>query len=206
MPAVQVFEQRDAVFEGKLQPVVPALHRTTQFGRQAGDELRVILVDQPVLVAHRVAVRHAHADILVGADDFVGARFYFRQVAGRPALQMLHGGDAGGDHLECRIQRVEIRVDVAHHHAGDEPQFQRHVGRAKLHRRQADMVMAVDEAGQQDFVARAQDRNIRMLAAQIGIGADGGDHAVFLQHRSVRHFVPGVTIGGVGDHRAAADQ
>jgi hypothetical protein len=37
-------------------------------------------------------------------------------------------------------------VDAAHHHARDEPQLQRHVGRAELNRGEADLVMAVDEA------------------------------------------------------------
>ena len=46
-------------------------HRPAQLRRQRGHERRVVLVHQPVLVPHRVAVGHAHADILVGADHLV---------------------------------------------------------------------------------------------------------------------------------------
>ena len=39
----------------------------------------------------------------VGADDFVGAGADFAIVAGLQAVDVLHGGDAGGDHLEGGI-------------------------------------------------------------------------------------------------------
>ena len=175
VPSVHALEQRDVVVERKLEPVVPALHRSAQLRRQAGDERRVVLIHQPVLVAHREGIRHPHADILVGADHLVCTRVHLGQLARHPAMDVLHRRDAGGDHLERRIQRVEIHVQIAGHHAGDEPQLQRHVRRTKLHGRQADMVMTVDEARQQDLVAGADHRHGRMLAGQIGEGADRGD-------------------------------
>ena len=121
-------------------------------------------------------------------------------------MQVLNRRDPGGDHLEGGIERVEIEVQVARDHAGDEPQLQRHVRRAELHRGQADMMMAVDEARQQDLVAGADDRQIGVLAAELREAADRGNDAVFLQHRPVRHLVPAVAVERVGDHRAAADQ
>ena len=206
VPPVQVLEQRNVVVERELKPREPALHRLAQFCRQACNKILVALIHQPVLIAHRERVGHPHADILVGADHLVGALLDFAQLAGHPAMDVLHRGDAGGDHLERRIQRVEIQVQIARHHARDEPQLQRHVRRAKLHRREPDMVVAVDEAGEENLVARADHRDVRMFAGQVGVGADGGDRAVLLQHRAVGDFVPRVAVQRMGDRGAAADQ
>ena len=203
---VQVFEQRDVIIQRELQAGEPALRGAAQVGWQGSEEIVVTLIDEPVLVAYCETVGDAHADVLVGADHLVGARFDLGEPAGRPAVDVLHRGNSGSDHLEGRIERVEIQVHAAHHHARDEPQFERHVGRAELHRRQADMVVAVDEAGQQDVFAAADDWHGRVLAMQVGERACRRDDAVFLQHRAVSDFVPGVTVHRVGDHRAAADQ
>src|SRR6516162_7678034 len=54
--AVKPFEQRDVVIERQLKTLEPSLRRAAQVGRQAGDELLVPLVDQPVLVAHRIRI------------------------------------------------------------------------------------------------------------------------------------------------------
>ncbi len=124
---VHRFEHAHRVIETELEPPEPALHRVLQLPGQARDECLVGLIDEPVLVAHRVAVRHPHADILVGADDLVGLGFHLAGRARHPAVDVLHGGDAGSDHLERRIERVEVDIEIARHHAGDEPQFQRHV-------------------------------------------------------------------------------
>ena len=134
VPAVQPLEQRDAIIERELEAVVPALRRPAQLGRQAGDKILVALIDEPVLVAHRKGIGDPHPDILVGADRLVGASVDLGELAGNPALQVLHRRDARRDHLEGGIERVEIEVEVARHHAGDKPQLQGHVRRAKLHR------------------------------------------------------------------------
>src|SRR6476661_616632 len=126
----------------------------------------------------------------VGADCVGRALLDVGQPARHPALDVLYRGDARADHLEGRIERVEIEVDVADHQAGDEPQLERHVGRAELHRREADMVMAVDEARQQDLLASADHRRGRILPLQVVIGADGDDYAVLLQHGAVLDLVP----------------
>src|SRR5579883_2283245 len=68
------------------------------------------------------------------------------------------------------------------------------------------MMMAVDKSGQQDFVATADYWQFGMPARQIGKGAEGGDAAILLQHRSVADFLPMMPIERPCDHRAAADQ
>ena len=62
-------------------------------------------------------------------------------------MNMLNRGDAGRDHLEGRVERVEVEVDVARDEAGREPQFERHVPRAELDRREPNMMVAVHEPG-----------------------------------------------------------
>src|ERR1700730_6172296 len=62
VPAVKPLEQRDVIVERQLKTLEPSLHRAAQFGRQAGDEILVPLVDQPVLVAHRVRDVRSLAD------------------------------------------------------------------------------------------------------------------------------------------------
>ena len=206
MPPVQRLEHREEIVERELEPVVPPLHRPAQLRRQAGNEVRVRLIHQPVLIAHRERIRHPHPDILVRADHVLAPCLHFTQLARRPAMQMLHRGDPRRDHLERRIQRIEIRVDVPHHHARDEPQLQRHVRRAKLHRRQPDMVMPIDEARQQHLLARADHRYGRMPPRQVGERADSSDGSVLLQDRAVGDFLPPMAIQRAGDHRAAANQ
>jgi hypothetical protein len=68
-----------------------------------------------------------HADVFVGADHVVGPGFDRGQVARKPAVQVLHGGDAGGDHLEGGIKSIEIEIDPPRYEPGHEPQLERHV-------------------------------------------------------------------------------
>src|SRR5204863_86788 len=83
-----------------------------------------------VPVSHRKRIGDPHPDVFIGADRLVGPLVDIGELAGDPALQVLHRGDPGRDHLKGGIERVEIEVEVARHHAGDEPQLQRHVRRA----------------------------------------------------------------------------
>jgi hypothetical protein len=94
------------------------------------------------------------------------------------AVLMLHGGDAGGDHLEGRIEGIEIEIDPTRHQARDEPQFERHIGRPELYRGQPDMVVRVDKARQQYLPVGAEDRKLGMVGDQVGRGAALGDNAV----------------------------
>src|SRR4029450_10985677 len=77
---------------------------------------------------------------------------------------------------------------------------------AEPRRPQADMVMAVDEARQQDLLARADHRHGRVLAVQVVVGADRDDDAVLLQHGAILDLVPGETILHPGDSGAATDE
>ena len=71
--------------------------------------------------------------------------------AGYTAVQMLHRSDPKLHHLERRVERVEVGIDVASSEPACEPKLEGMIGRAELKRRQADVMMAVDEAGQDDI-------------------------------------------------------
>jgi len=73
-----------------------------------------------------------------------------------------------------------------------------------LQRRQADMMMRIDEARQHDFPTRSDDRQAGVLAAQIIISADCGDDAIFLDQRAIGDFFAFCPGAAFGDHRAAA--
>ena len=124
----ELLEQRAVI--GQIQPKARemALQCRLQFGRQARGEFLVVVIDEPVLVAECEGVGDAHADVLVGADHLAGAGLDRLQTARQPAVQMLHGGDPGGDHLKGGIERVEIEVDPPRHQPRHEPQLERHVG------------------------------------------------------------------------------
>src|SRR6516162_4412155 len=85
--AVEPFEQRDVVIESQLKTLEPSLHRAAQLGRQAGDEVLVPLVDQPVLVTHRVRAGNSYPDILVGADRLVATPIHLIEFSGDTAVQ-----------------------------------------------------------------------------------------------------------------------
>ncbi len=128
LAGMQAAEEREIVLQGHLEALEPALHRVLQRRRQARHEIHVGLVDETVLVADREAVRDPHADVAIGAQHLVGARLDLLQAARHPAVDVLDRGDPGADHLEGRVEGVEVEVQVARHHAGDEPQLQGHVG------------------------------------------------------------------------------
>src|ERR1700730_5432524 len=67
-------------------------------------------------------------------------------------------------------------------------------------------MVAIDKAGKQDLVSRADNGNIRMLAAELGVSADRRHRAVLLQHGPVCDLVPAMAVERLGDQRAAADQ
>ena len=69
------------------------------------------------------------------------------RVCRHPTVNVLHGGDPGRDHLEGGVERVEIEIEMRRSPAAWRTKFERHVGRTELNRRQADVVVAVDEAG-----------------------------------------------------------
>ena len=73
-------------------------------------------------------------------------------------MQVLHGGDAARDHLERRDRACRAQIDVAQRQPAREPELERMVGRAELERRQADMMMGVDEARRHDQAGAARNR------------------------------------------------
>jgi len=118
---------------------------------------------------------------------------------------MLHRGDPGSDHLEGRIERVEVEIDPPRHEPGDEPQLERHVRRPELHRGQTDMVVGVDKSRQHHLMPAAEYGDARVLRNQFIGGSDLGDDPVMLQHRAVRNLPPIAAVGGLGDDAAGAD-
>ena len=148
MLGVEMLEQCDRILARQLKAIKMLCEHWTHVGGDTVEELLVRLVDEMVLIAQRKAIGDAHADVFVRADDRFRALLNLRELARHPTVNVLHGGDAGRDHLERGVERVEIEIEIAGHQARGEPQFERHVGRAELDRRQADVVVAIDEAGQ----------------------------------------------------------
>ena len=154
MLGVEMLEQGDRILGRQLKAVEVLGQHRAHVGGDTFEELLVRFIDEMVLIAQREAIRDPHADVLVGADDRFRALLDLRELAGHPAVNVLHRGDAGRDHLERRIERVEVEIEIAGDEARGEPQFERHVGRAELDRRQADVMVAVDEARQQRLLTR----------------------------------------------------
>jgi len=67
-------------------------------------------------------------------------------------------------------------------------------------------MVAVDKARQHHLVAAADDRYVRVLAAEFLVSAELNNRAVFLQHGAIRHFVPAVAVDRMSHHGATADQ
>src|SRR5215471_8823634 len=74
-------------------------------------------------------------------------------------MQMLHGGDARGDHLEGRIERVEIEIDPPRHQPRSRTTTQAACPASELHRGQPDQSRASDQ--------RASDRSPRITRTAI---------------------------------------
>ncbi len=160
-------------------------HHRPHLHRQAFREDRVVLIDEPVLVPEREGIRSPHAYLAVGADDLPAGGQHVLDAAGRAAVEMLNGGDAARDHLEGGEERVEPQVHVAERQTRGEPELQRMVRRAELERRQAHMVVRVDQAGDDHLAPAADEARIRMPPPHIRGRSDGGDHAVDDQKRRV---------------------
>ena len=123
-----------------------------------------------------------------------------------PALQMLHGGDTGFDHFERGVQRVEVGVDGAARDPGREPELQGVVTRPALDRRQADVVMAVDEPRDDDVVRRADDCVGLVSGRDLVMGADVDDDAVALEDRTVLDDRRFVAVDDSADHVLPTNQ
>jgi hypothetical protein len=95
--------------------------------------------------------------------------------ASEPAVLVDHlaryHDEVDGVHLKGGIERVETEIDVPGHQPGNEPQLQRHVGRAVLHRGQPDMMVTVDEPRQYHLPPGADHWEIGMPFRELGEGA-----------------------------------
>ncbi len=98
-----------------------------------------------------------------------------------------------------------MEIEATGHQARREPQFEWHVGGAEPNRRQADVVVAIDEAGQQRLLTRADDRRIWIGAAQLIKWADRGYDTVAPQHCAVVDLLPPMTIEPPRDDMLAAN-
>ncbi len=116
-----------------------------------------------------------------------------------PDLQMLHRGDPRSDHLEGRIEGVEVGIDGASGDPRREPELERVIARTELDRRQADVVMAVDQARDDDIIGRADDLVGLVLLRYLVMGADVDDHAVALEDRAVLDDRRLVTVDDAAD-------
>ena len=205
MPREQRLEQVEIIFQRQLTAGEPITRRAPQLRGEADHEGLVGLIDEPVLVADREAIRYPHADIVIGPQHLLGSCFDLRQRARDPAVDVLHSRDAGPDHLEGRIERIEVEIEIARHHPGDEPQLQRHVGRSELKWRQPDMMVSVDEPRQHDLATASLHSRRWVSAREVVEGTNLLDHAVLLQHGTVVDRFGFATIDGPGDQGTGTD-
>ena len=200
---------------GKAQ-VVPRRHRAErkdllnlrdEVRGQRAQEAVVVLVHQVVLVAVEQGKRHTHAGRLVGfyqAGCPVVQRHALREPPERVVVH--HGRDAGLDHLHGAVERVQVRINVTLPELGDHPRLQRQVRRAKLERRQAAVVVGVDQPRDDDEV-RGADNLVRPVSRlQIVVTADLDDLTVALEDGAVGDDLAFVVADGPAHDVLATDQ
>ena len=173
--------------------------------RQAPHELLVRLVREAVLVAEHVGVGDSHADVLVRLDDAVGDFPHPRGRRAPPAVDVLHGGDAGLEHLEGGVERVQVRIDGPRAKPAREPQLERQVRRPELERGEPDVVVGVHEAREHDVIGRSQHLVRRVPLAEGLVRPDVADDAVLLEDRGVFQHLRAVSADRAGDDVAASD-
>jgi hypothetical protein len=99
---------------------------------------------------------------------------------------VLNGRHSGLDHFEGRIQRVEIGVQLAGTDPVNDPGLQIHIWRAKLQWGQADVMVCVDKARENDRVSGAEHFHIRGTgSSQLFIRADRLDDAISLGYGTI---------------------
>ena len=173
-----------------------------QMSRQGGQERRLIAEHQPdpVLETHRIG--DAQAGIGIGAQRLPGLRLDpspFACVAG-----MEHGGDAGADHPQIRVQGVQVEVEGRHAPVVEDPAFQEVVGDAELDAREsASVVVRVDEARQHQVAAGPEGLGIGEAAAQGPPFTDLLDLAAADEHRAVFQHPGCGQEGGIRHHVTA---
>ena len=68
------------------------------------------------------------------------------------------------------------------------------------------MMVTIYEPRQHHLVAATNNHDVRVLAAELLVGTDLDNFAVFLKHGPIRDLVPVVAVDGMSHHGAAADQ
>jgi hypothetical protein len=119
---------------------------------------------------------------------------------------MLYGGDPRFDHLEGRIQGVEIRIDVASPNTAGKPEFERIVGGTELKGGEADVVMAIDKAGQHHMVSRAHDVIGLVLGRQLRVRTHFDNRAIALKNRAILDDLRRMAIHDFADHVPTTNQ
>ena len=104
-------------------------------------------------------------------------------------MQVLDSGDARFEHLESRVERIEIRIDAARRHAAGEPELERIVGRPELEGCETHMMVAIDQARHDHMFGRTKGRVGLILLRQRRIWADGQDSAIALGHGAILDHV-----------------
>jgi hypothetical protein len=149
MMGAQIGVEGEVIFQRDRDAVEVPPHHRLQFRGQACCEDLVIAIDKPVLIAHGKRVGDAHAHIAIGADHRLSRFADPDKAAGHPALEMLHGSDPRFDHLEGRMEGVEVEVGAARTEPGCKPQLERVIARPQLERGEPDVVVRVDEPGEE---------------------------------------------------------
>jgi len=66
-------------------------------------------------------------------------------------------------------------------------------------------MVTIDKPRQHHLLAAADNRDVRVLAAEFLVSADLDNSAIFLQHGAIRDLVPAVAIDRMSHHGATAD-
>ena len=67
-------------------------------------------------------------------------------------------------------------------------------------------MVTIDKPRQHHLLAAADNRDVRVLAAEFLVSAELNNRAVFLQHGAIRDLVPTVAVDCMRYHGATADQ
>ena len=154
--------------------------RARPFGeirRRPPQHLRVRRVAQHVAVADHPGESRPHPDVVIGVEHGVGGLVPDLPIRGKVGEDVVDAGGPALQHLDGREQGVEAQGQLAHGAEARQPQLQRREGHARHQRRQAEMVVAVGEAGHGDQAGTAEAGQPLAALRDLGRGPDLGDPA-----------------------------
>ena len=182
---VQLFENQEVILERHALFVQAGPQCRSQGLRQVTENCPLGFIRQGILLANFVGIGDPHPDVIIGLQH-APCRFHTAfGLPGNHAVNVLDGGDARLDHLERRMERVQIGVHIPCPHPGDPPQLQGLVKRSELQWRQTDVVMCIDEARQDNMVERPEHLVGLVPGRNVGERADVDDRTVTLKDRAV---------------------